>query len=203
MPAGNISNIERLQKMCQVRDLVESGLTDTAIAKKIGVEPKSVQRMKKYLDELARTDLTSKEISKKRAELYLEITEAAVEAKKLFDKLKAWVPCKMCKGTGELTSKKDDSVKPCYHCKGLGGFIRSGDAKKFFDAWMDSIDRRMRLYGLDQMKGGDMIFNQQVNTNQYIAPDRVDGRTAARITDALKSSHESSIQEKYEDSREY
>ncbi len=203
MPSGNLTQVERLKKMVQVRDLVDAGLSDTAIAEKVGIERLSVKRMKKYIEELALAELTSKEISKKRAELYIEITEAAIDAKKLFDKLKEWVPCGMCGGTGTLTVKKDNSKKPCRHCKGLGGFIRTGEAKKFFDAWMDSIDRRMRLYGLDNIKGGDIVFNQQVNNNQYIAPDKIDGETGARLSKLLKDSHELNIQEKYEQTREY
>lgn len=201
MPSGNISQVERIKKMTQIRDLADQGLSNTAIAEKVGMEIQSIKRMKIYIDELAISELSSKEISNKRAELYIEVTEAAIEARSLFDKFKEWIKCGVCKGKGEIRIK--GGTRACPQCKGLGGYIRTGEAKKFFDAWMDSIDRRMRLYGLDNIKGGDIILNQQVNANQYMPPDKINVSTAAKISDILKGNHEATIQDKYESTRDY
>ena len=202
--AGNITQIDRLKRMVQVRDLVETGLSDSKIALKLGMELTSVKRTIIYIKELAKAELTSKEISAKRAELYLETSDAASEARKLFDKFKEWMPCKMCEGSGfTLFTKKDKEIKkPCTNCKGMGGFIRTGDAKKFYDAWMDAIDRRMRLYGLDNVKGGDVIINPQTN-NLYVPQDKVDSVTAGKLSKIIKGNHEQRIQEKYERDKEF
>ena len=225
--AGNITQVERFRRMIQVRDLVEKGLTDSKIADKLCMEITSVKRMRSYVKELAKSELSSKEIASKRAELYIEITEAAMEARKLFDRFKEWTKCVECKGTGvvekvikcrmcsgkgklpngeECTKCNSKGAviesKACTNCKGLGGFIQSGNAKKFFDAWMDAIDRRMRLYGLDSIKTGDIVFNQQIN-NGYIPPDKVDGATADKLARIIKSRHEADSRMKYETTREY
>lgn len=225
--AGNITQVERFRRMVQVRDLIDTGLSDSKIAEKLGMEITSVKRMKSYIKELSTAELTSKEIAKKRAELYIEITDAAMEARKLFNRFKEWVKCvecngtgvievqekcKVCKGKGILPGKKECTVckgtgliiknKACTNCKGLGGLINSGSAKKFFDAWMDAIDRRMRLYGLDSIKTGDIIFNQQIN-NGYVPPDRVDTATADKLSKLLKDRHELSKRVLYEKNREY
>ena len=179
---------------------MDEGLSDSKIAQKLGMEITSVKRAIIYVNELAAAELSTKEIAAKRADLYMELTEAAIEARKLFNKFKEFIPCKMCNGTGSLERK--GIIKSCTYCKGMGGYIKAGDAKKFFDAWMDSTDRRMKLYGLDNNKGGDLVFNQQIN-NQYVPPDKVDFSTGDKIAKAMKSSHETRIQDKYEKDREY
>jgi len=193
--------------MVEIRDLVDQGMSDSKISDVVGMDSHSVKRMRVYITELSKAELTSTEIAEKRAELYLEVSEAAAEARALFNTFKEWIPCGMCEGTGKIKSihkkTKEEILNPCKTCKGTGGFIRTGEAKKFFDAWMEAIDRRMKLYGLDAVKGGDIVLNQQINNNRYMPPDKVDSGTAEKLSNILKNRHELKVREKYEENREF
>lgn len=88
LPAGNISGLERLQRMHSIKELLADNKSDSEIAQELGMSLDTVKRNKKWLEDVAVADLTSKEIGEKRAELYLELLEAAAEAQALFEKHK-------------------------------------------------------------------------------------------------------------------
>lgn len=52
----------------------------------------TVRRNLKYIDDLSTSDLTASQVSAKRAELYLELVEAAKEAQELFHNNKVEKP---------------------------------------------------------------------------------------------------------------
>lgn len=116
----------------------------------------TLNRNKKYLEELSLSDLTPDEIGKKRAELYLELSEAGEEARGLFEKYK-------------------EEDKPI-------------SARSFFMSWMEVIQLKMKLYGLDSVKIDSFTqINQQFNMNE---PDLIDKEIGDRLAKALKEGHE-------------
>lgn len=88
MPAGNITQKERMQRMLQVKELMEEGMSESKIAAELGMTLPTVKRNIVYLEQLLNADLTPHEISSKRGELYMELMEATAEAKALFDDYK-------------------------------------------------------------------------------------------------------------------
>ena len=86
MPVGNINTTERLQRLYAMRSMVDDGKSNKEICDELGMSLPTVIRSRKYLEELSVADLTSKEIGEKRQELYLELCEATLEAKTLFEK---------------------------------------------------------------------------------------------------------------------
>jgi len=156
MPRGNLTTEERFRRLHEIRELVEEGLTDYEISEKTGIALASIKRNKKYLEDLAVADLTSKEISEKRGELYMELLEATLEAKKMFEK---------------------------YRDAGKATF-----AKSFFSSWIEALDMRAKLYGLNNIK---MDSFTQINTVNYQhEPDKIDYVAGEKLADMLKKSHE-------------
>jgi predicted transcriptional regulator len=88
MPAGNITQKERMERMLKVKELMEDGLTPSQIATELGMTLPTVKRNAVYLEQLQQADLTAQEMSERRGELYLELMEATAEAKALFDDYK-------------------------------------------------------------------------------------------------------------------
>jgi predicted transcriptional regulator len=71
-------------------------------------------------------------------------------------------------------------------------------AKKFFSSWLEAIQMRARLYGLDNIKADSYLqINQQFNAP--IVPDRIDVEVGERIAKMLKDSHENKIRKTYEE----
>lgn len=87
-PAGNISVVERHQRLNAIKELVEEGYTDGKIADKLGIAISTVKRNRKYLEELKTADLTPQQVAEKRAELELELIEATEKAKTMFESSK-------------------------------------------------------------------------------------------------------------------
>jgi hypothetical protein len=86
MPAGNISSVDRLKRMYEIKSLKEEGLGDQEIADRISLPITTVKRNIKYLEELKTSDLSPEQIAEKRGEIYLELVEASEKAKSLHDK---------------------------------------------------------------------------------------------------------------------
>lgn len=76
---------DKVERILAVQELVEQGKKPYAISKELGIEIEGVYRNIKYAEELAVVNLTSKEISEKRRELYLEAYDMASKAKKAFE----------------------------------------------------------------------------------------------------------------------
>jgi len=88
MPAGNITAVERVRRLNSIKELLDKETAPDEIAKELGMTRRAVDRNIKYLSELNVSDLTTDQIAEKRRELYVELLEAAAEAKELFDKYK-------------------------------------------------------------------------------------------------------------------
>ena len=130
---ANITAVERTQRLLEVKDLLDQGITEpAAISKKIGLSLDAVRRNIRYLDDLAVSELDPVQMAEKRKELYVELIDAASEARKMFDKYK------------ELTD---------------GGV----NAKRFFDSWMETIKIRQNLFGLDSVKIDSLTQINTVN----------------------------------------
>ena len=167
MPVGNINTTERMQRLCAMRSMVDDGKSNKEICDELGMSLPTVIRSRKYLDDLAVADLTSKEIGEKRQELYLELSEATSEAKALFEKYR-------------------DNVEST-----------SNDIKKFFSSWLEAIQAKAKLYGLDSMKVDSLV---QVNTqnNYKVVPDSLPTDVQEKIAKSLISGHEAKLRAKYE-----
>lgn len=166
MPAGNVTYLDRFKRLQAIRDLKEEGKSDQEIADEIGMSLVAVKRNVKYLDDLAVSDLTSKEIAAKRQELFLELSEATNEAKALFEKYR------------DNTSSS------------------STDIKRWFMAWLESIEAKAKLYGLDNLKVDNLI---QVNTqnNYEVVKDSLPAGVKEKIARTLITEHEAKLREKY------
>ena len=162
MPAGNITTVDRFNRLFNIKALVEEGKTDNQISEELGMSIPAVKRSMKYLEDLAVADLTSREVGEKRGEIYVELVEATDEAKKLF----------------EYYRDNNDSVA----------------AKRFFSSWLESIQLRMKLYGLDSLKVE--AYTQINQLNQYAdIPDKIDMVAGARLADMIKRKHEQKLKE--------
>ena len=111
MPAGNITDAERVKRLMEIKPLVDEGKTDPEIAEKMGMSLMAVKRQRKYLEELRKADITDEEIAEKRAELWVDLDDLALEAKAIFEKHKSPFECPLCKGSGLIQAKKSKSKK--------------------------------------------------------------------------------------------
>jgi predicted transcriptional regulator len=159
MPAGNITTKDRLKRLAEIRNMVDEGMTDYQIANAIGMPIQTVKRNRTYLEDLAKSDLTSEEVANKRAELYTELTEAMVEAREMFDKFKLEKP----------------SI-----------------ARNYFISWMETINYRMRLYGLDNVKS-DTYLTQINNNFGQNEVERVPADIAKKIRTTMIQNHEDKL----------
>ena len=89
MPGGNITTIDRLKRLQDIRELTEQGKGVYEIAKETGMTLQTVQRNLKYLEELSTCDINASTLSAKRGEIYIEALEASREAREQFEKYKA------------------------------------------------------------------------------------------------------------------
>uniref|UniRef100_A0A6H1ZLR9 Putative DNA binding, helix-turn-helix domain containing protein n=1 Tax=viral metagenome TaxID=1070528 RepID=A0A6H1ZLR9_9ZZZZ len=159
MPAGTVNTLERFKRLHEIRDLIEEGKSDQDIAETLGMSLQTIRRNKKYLDDLSVADLTAKEISEKRGELYLELIEAAKEAQDAYHEYR--------------TLEKPTA------------------AKMFFSSWIQTIELRAKLFGLDSMKLENFT---QINTQVNLAePEKIDIESGRKLADMLKKAHEASL----------
>jgi len=203
--SGNISTVEKVKLLSEIKELVDEGLSQTEIVTKTGFPSDVVKRNIRYLADLGTSELSSKEIAEKRSELFLEFTEAAGEAKRLFDMFKTATECKMCKGKGLITKilgkNKIEKTVPCTNCFATGNVLRTLDANRFLKSWVEIIEKKAKLYGLDAIKT-DTIFqlNQQFNENSV--SDKVSSTTSEKIKSAIINQHETTLRKKYDKDNE-
>lgn len=190
---GNISGIDKLKRLHHIKEAIDEGKTDIQIAEELGISLRSIQRNRKYLKDLAVADLTNKEIAEKREELYLELLEATTEIRGLFDFYKTPQVCPICKGTKTILIKKKNVEKyvPCSLCNGKGVVHFPKDARRFYDAWLEAIEMRAKLYGLDTMKVDSLIQLNQFN--KYTIPDTIDATSGRILAETMKEQHENKL----------
>jgi hypothetical protein len=82
---SQVTQVERMHRLIQMKDMVEDGLEPSEMATKLGCDINTVKRNMKFLDDLKIAELTGKEIAEKRQEIYLELMEASSQAKKKFE----------------------------------------------------------------------------------------------------------------------
>ena len=196
---GRISDVERAQRLHAIDLYNQDGLTDYEITQKMGVSINVVKRLQSYLQNLQKAEISPKELAEKRSELYLELTEASGEAKKLFDEYKIPTPCPGCKGIGvsKAYNKKTEIEYEiaCRICGGMGSLHRAMEANKFFQSWIDTIEKKAKLYGLDNQKGDSVL--QQFNFGGKYVPDiKIAGKSrelSERLAIKLKEDHENRV----------
>ena len=85
MPAGNISEVERIQRLKKIKELRREGLKPVEIAEKLGMGLTTVKRNLVMLKELRLSDLTPKDVAEKRNEIDLNLKEIALKAMEKHD----------------------------------------------------------------------------------------------------------------------
>ena len=85
MPAGNVSTVERIIRLKEIKKLKDEGLSNTKIAEELGMSLTTVQRNAKHLKEISVADLSPEDVAQKRTELELEYLIIAEHAKEMFD----------------------------------------------------------------------------------------------------------------------
>ena len=201
-----ISNDEKQRRLAVISDLLKEDKTDYAIAKETGMSLMAVKRNITYLKDLSKADLTPEDLAEKRSEIYVELIEATEEAKKLFEYHKKPFKCPTCDGTGIIevvVAYTEKGVvynvgdrKVCKVCKGLGLIHNAKDAERFLRVWVEVIDRKASIFGLDKVKGDSLVINQQFNTGN-LPTDKISGKTAEAMNKIAKSiikEHEDSVQ---------
>ena len=194
---GAISNEERARRLVEIKRLQDDDKTDHAIAEEIGLPLQTVKREIKYLDLLGRSNLTPEILAEKRSELYLELVEATGEAKKLFELYKRPTVCPICNGAGYKVVDQDFTKAgiiykigdnfPCAQCRGFGIIHRTTDADRFFKSWLETIEKKAALFGLDNVKSEGVTVNQQFNSLDMTGVEKVSGATA-QLVNKLKNS---------------
>lgn len=159
MPAGNITTVEKIQRLSSIKEMIEDEKSDSQISKETGMNLASVKRNRKYLEELSVSDITTEERAERRSELYIELVDASKEAQELFEKY-----------------KNDD---------------KATSAKMFFSSWLETIQLRMKLYGLEIHKA-DSFTQIQIN-NRYVEPDVINMRDGIKMASMIKKSHEKKL----------
>ena len=206
---GAISNEERARRLVVIKQLQDDGKTDYAISEEIGLPLPTVKNAIKYLALLGRSDLTPEVLAEKRSELYVELVEATAEARALFEKYKIPLVCPICEGEGfkivdeDFTKAgikyKEGDKFPCAQCRGFGFLHRTTDADRFFKSWLETIEKKAALFGLDNVKSEGVTVNQQFNSLDMTGVEKVSGQTA-QLVNKLKNSiiteHENNVKYK-------
>lgn len=190
-----ISDADRVKRLHEIEKCNQEGMTNNAISEKLGLPIPTVERCQRYLDDLGRSDITPEILSKKRSELYLELSEATQEAKSLFNRYKAPKECKYCDGTGIVSIKDEESV--CMKCHGYGVLHNTKDAERFLRVWTEVIEKKAKLYGLDNVKN-ENNFQLNVDARSYIPDMNITGNLKVQtkaLAEKLKEAHEDSLKQ--------
>ena len=198
MDLARITDDERARRLFQIDRLVQDGYSDSAISTELGLSIDVVKRSQKYLENIKTADITPELLAEKRSELYLEFNEIAAEAKKQYELYKEPRLCGYCKGVGEVSGKKDEGMVTCGKCKGQGAMHNPRDANRFLVTWTQVIERKAKLFGLDNIRNDNVIqFNQFNQNNEYVPELKLTGaakQLSKQLATALKESHEKSKQ---------
>jgi len=158
---AEISTVDKIQRLSRIQELLDEGKTDSEISKDLDIPIITVRKNIKKLEEISVAEIAPAERGKRRAELYVELQEAAEEARRLF----------------EENSKGD----------------KAQNARGYFKSWLETIEMRMRLFGLE-------VTNKSVSNltqiNQYmnpVQPDRLPTEAADKIAATLKKVHEDKV----------
>jgi hypothetical protein len=69
--------------------------------------------------------------------------------------------------------------------------------------WAEILERKAKLFGLDNIKSENIINFNQFNSNQYVSdPMKITGdarRTADNLIKIIKENHEENVREKNEE----
>ena len=207
MPA--ITNDEKARRLVEIKRLQDDDKTPYQISESLGLPIQTVKREIKYLEVLGRGDITPEDLAQKRSELYLELVEATEEARKLFEQYKNPTVCPICDGDGfkeidtpftkaGITYDRGEKY-PCVQCKGFGIVHKTVDADRFFKAWVETIEKKAALFGLDNVKSDGLTVNQQFNSLDMTGIEKVTGKTAEYMSKVAKSiidQHEDKVRNK-------
>lgn len=210
---ARISDTERAKRLFEIDRLEQEGFTDNQISVELGLSLPVVKRAQKYLENLKKAEISPELLAEKRSELYLEYTEIADEAKMQFELFKTPLDCKYCDGTGKVPKEKNDTIvkdengdivlEICSQCRGQGKFHYPKDANRFLITWAEILERKAKLFGLDNIKSENIINFNQFNSNQYISdPMKITGDTrkiADKLVNMIKDNHEANVKERNEE----
>jgi hypothetical protein len=201
---SQISDVDRVKRLHEIEKCNQEGMTNYEISTELSLPISTVERCQKYLDELGRSDITPEILSKKRSELYLELSEATEEAKKLFDLYKLPSECKYCDGTGKVIKiiKKKETKVTCTMCHGTGAWHDTKDANRFLRSWTEIIEKKAKLYGLDNVKNETTFQQFNIDNREYIPemeiPNKLKKQTKL-LADRIKESHENNLKREHDE----
>lgn len=158
---ADITTVDKVVRLSKIQELVDDGKDETEISKELDIPISTVRKNVKLLDEISVVELSPTERGKRRSALYIELQEAADEAKELF-----------------RTNSQDKNTQA---------------ARSYFKSWLETIEVRMRLLGLE---GPSNKVNNMTQINQYmnpVLPDRVSKVVGDRIAGLLKKEHEEKV----------
>ena len=85
IPAGNLTTVEKHQRLTHINNLKEEGKSDQQIADTLGISIQTVKRNIKYLEGIYISDLTPEAVTKKRSELEVEFRDLYELARKDYE----------------------------------------------------------------------------------------------------------------------
>ena len=198
---GNITVTDRARRLAKIQELLDEGYTHNQIAIETGISLSTVERNIKYLKELGKGSISPKELSKKRVELYSKLIRTESDALEMFELYKNPTKCPLCEGKGyteikvakpvveEGEEEFEISKVVCDNCKGMGYIHYANNANKFLHTINETIEKMMKLYGLDGSSNNAVQFNQQIN----ISDDEkisISSESRDKIADLLVEGHE-------------
>ena len=172
-------------------------MTNHEISEKLSLPINTVERCQRYLKDLSQADITPEVLSKKRSELYLELSEATEEAKCLFNRYKNPKECKYCKD-GILLKKIKGKDKEfiCPKCHGYGKLHNTKDAERFFRTWIEAIEKKAKLYGLDNVKNENTFQQFNIDNRKYVPDMKIPSKLkkqTKRLAEKIKENHEDNL----------
>lgn len=210
---ARISDTDRAKRLFEIDRLEQEGFTDNQISVELGLSLPVVKRAQKYLENLKKAEISPELLAEKRSELYLEYTEIAYEAKNQFELFKTPLVCKYCDGNGKVPKENngvpvlnldgDQELVVCAQCRGQGKFHYPKDANRFLITWAEILERKAKLFGLDNIKSENIINFNQFNSNQYVSdPMKISGdarKQADSLIKIIKENHEKNVRERNEE----
>jgi len=198
MDLARITDDERAKRLFEIEKLNQEGLTDFKISEELGLSIEVIKRSQKYLENLKKSDITPEVLAQKRTELYLEFSEIAEEAKRQYELYQHPILCAYCEGSGKVPHHTNENeFVVCSKCNGAGGNHYPRDANRFLLTWTLIIEKKAKLFGLDNIKTDNVVQFNQFNTQTYVPDDmKLTGEAkelSKRLSSMLKESHENSV----------
>jgi len=171
--AGNLSTVEKFQRMKDVRDLKDQKKSDYQISEITGLSLPAVKRNLAYIKQLDLGVLDPVIINEKRIELEEELREAAQEARGAY--LEARKGKEVYDKDGKVVKTEDGTTVLIPNMKVARGFHKR---------WVETLVAIAKLYGLDNVRI-DSFYQVNTQHNTYNDTIQLESEKANRIADII------------------